>query len=451
MTSLRHGHEPATDGSAAQRRRAVVSSTLGSSIEWYDFYLYGVAAATIFNHQFFPAGTSPYVGTLLAFSTYAVGFLARPLGGLVFGHFGDRVGRKKALVVTILMMGGATFLCGLLPTYAAIGIWAPLALTALRFLQGIGVGGEWGGATLMVTEQSPARRRGLFGALPQLGVAFGALTSNGLFSLISATMDERSFQAWGWRLPFLFSAVLVAIGLYIRLSLAESPAFQQLREEGKIEKKPIVTVLRQQPLTILRVAGIRVADIGNYYVWTSFVLAYAVTIGLSSNDILVPTLIVSAVSLLTIPMWGAISDRLGRRRTIMVGGVVMAALSYPFFWAVDTRNWSLILLVLLIGINLGRDACYAPQAAYFTEMFPAQVRYSGASIGPQLAAVFGGCAPLIATALAGPDFGGIAQVVGLVVVMSLVTFVAALASKETAFALTGRDAAAVPAAGGNAS
>lgn len=424
-----------------ERRRAVVSGTLGSSIEWYDFYLYGVAAATIFNHQFFPAGTSPYVATLLAFSTYAVGFVARPLGGVVFGHFGDRVGRKKALVVSLLMMGSATCLVGLLPTYASIGILAPLLLTVLRFVQGIGVGGEWAGATLMVTEQAPPRRRGFLGSLPQLGVAFGALSSNGIFSLVAATMSTDQFNAWGWRLPFLFSAVLVMIGLYIRLNMAESPAFKKIAEEGRIEKLPVLTVIRNQPLTILRVAGIRVADIGNYYVWTSFVLAYGVTVGLTNNDILIPTMIASAVSLLTIPMWGAISDRIGRRGSIVIGAIVMALLAYPFFWAVDSHDWMMILLVLVIGINVGRDACYAPQAAYFTEMFPPQVRYSGASVGPQLAAVFGGCAPVIATALAGPDFARTSLVAGLVVVMSLVTLGAAVASRETAAALTGQDTA----------
>jgi MFS transporter, MHS family, shikimate and dehydroshikimate transport protein len=423
---------------SAERRRAVISGTLGSSIEWYDFYLYGVAAATIFNHQYFPEGTSAYVGTLLAFSTYAVGFVARPLGGIVFGHFGDRVGRKKALVVSLVMMGAATFLVGLLPTYSTWGVWAPLLLTALRFVQGIGVGGEWAGATLMVTEQAPPRRRGLLGSLPQLGVAFGALTSNGIFGLVGAVMPPEQFDVWGWRLPFLFSAVLVGIGLYIRLNLSESPAFKKVQLEGRIEKLPVLTVLRSQPWTILRVAGIRVADIGNYYVWTSFVLAYAITTGLTKNDILLPTMVVSAISLLTIPMWGAISDRIGRRGTILIGALVMAILAYPFFWAVDSGDWLMVLLVLAIGINIGRDACYAPQAAYFTELFPPQVRYSGASVGPQLAAIFGGCAPLIATALAGADFARISLVALFVVVMSLVTAGAAVAGKETAFADGGR-------------
>lgn len=422
-----------------QRRRAIVSGTIGSSTEWYDFYLYGVAAATIFNHQFFPAGTSVYVSTLLAFSTYAVGFLARPLGGIIFGHFGDRVGRKKALVFSLLMMGCSTVIVGLLPGYATIGIAAPLLLTIMRLIQGIGVGGEWAGATLMVTEQTAPEHRGLWGSLPQLGVAFGALVSNGAFGLVSAVMPAAPFEAWGWRLPFYLSAVLVVVGLYIRLGLNESPAFQKVKDSGRIEKLPVAAVIRRQPLEILRIGGIRVADIGNYYVWTSFLLAYVVSLGFSRNLILVPTTIASAICLISMPAWGALSDRIGRRPAIMIGAVVMALLSFPFMWAVHTGNWGLVVLVMIIGVNIGRDACYAPQAAYFTEAFPPHLRYSGASLGPQLAAIFGGCAPLIATALAGAGYARIGWVAGLVVIMSAVTFVSALVGRETAYRRVGRD------------
>lgn len=423
----------------AQRRRAVFSGTLGSSIEWYDFYLYGVAAATIFNRQFFPAGTSVYVGTLLAFSTYAVGFLARPLGAIIFGHFGDRIGRKKALVVSLLLMGVATIIVGLLPTYETIGIWAPLMLTLMRFLQGIGVGGEWAGATLMVTEQTPPERRGFWGSLPQLGVAFGALTANGAFMLTSALLPDDLFNAWGWRIPFLASAVLIVVGLYIRLNMDESPAFAAVKAAGKIERLPVLQVIRQYPTTILRAGGIRVADVGIYYVWTSFFLAYAVGLGFDKSTLLGPTLVASAVAICTIPMWGAISDKIGRRPTIMFGSVVMAVLAFPFLWAVNAGVTWLIAVLLVVGINIGRDACYAPQAAYFTEMFPPHLRYSGASLGPQLAAIFGGCAPLIATALAGPEYTGMALVCGLVIVMGGVTFISTFVSKETAYVKVGRD------------
>jgi MFS transporter, MHS family, shikimate and dehydroshikimate transport protein len=422
-----------------QRRRAIVSGTLGSSIEWYDFYLYGVAAATIFNRQFFPAGTSVYVGTLLAFSTYAVGFLARPLGAVIFGHFGDRIGRKKALVFSLLLMGTATVVVGLLPTYGSIGIAAPLILTVMRFLQGIGVGGEWAGATLMVTEQTPPERRGFWGSLPQLGVAFGALTANGAFVLASALIPDDQFSSWGWRIPFLISAVLVAVGLYIRLNMAESPAFTAVKESGKIERLPVWQVVRQYPTTILKAGGIRVADVGIYYVWTSFFLAYAVGLGFNKSTVLTPTLVASAIAIATIPMWGFVSDKIGRRPTIMFGAVSMAVLAFPLLWAVNAGVTWLIALLLVLGINIGRDACYAPQAAYFTEMFPPHLRYSGASLGPQLAAIFGGCAPLIATAIAGPDYAGIALVAGLVIVMAVVTFTSALVSKETAYAKVGRD------------
>ncbi|MGQ4511520.1 MFS transporter [Streptomyces sp. DW26H14] len=428
----------------AERRRAVVSGTLGSSVEWYDFYLYGVAAAVIFNKQFFPSGTSPYVATLLAFSTYAVGFVARPLGGIIFGHFGDRLGRKRALIVSLLMMGTATFLVGCMPTYATIGAAAPVILTVLRFIQGIGVGGEWAGATLMVTEQVPPERRGFVGGLPQVGVAFGALSSNGLYSIVSTVMGHDAFNSWGWRLPFLFSAVLVATGLYVRLSLMESPVFLEMRGQGKIERLPVLTAVREHPLTILRVAGIRIADIGNYYVWTSFMLSYAVSIGLSQNHILVPTLVVSGLSLLTIPLWGYVSDRIGRRGTIWLGALAMAVIAFPFLWAVQHGNLAVILVTLMVGVNIGRDACYGPQAAYFTELFPAHIRYSGASLGPQLASIFGGCAPLIATALAGPDNTRVGLVAGLVVVMSVVTAVSSAVSRETAIAKTGFDSTLSP-------
>ncbi|MGV9796955.1 MFS transporter [Mycobacterium sp. NPDC003449] len=423
----------------AQRRRAIVSGTLGSSIEWYDFYLYGVAAATIFNRQFFPAGTSVYVGTLLAFSTYAVGFVARPLGAIIFGHFGDRIGRKKALVFSLLMMGLATVVVGLLPTYGSIGIAAPLILTLMRFLQGIGVGGEWAGATLMVTEQTPPQRRGFWGSLPQLGVAFGALTANGAFMLTSTLVPDGQFDSWGWRIPFLASAVLIAVGLYIRLNMAESPAFTAVKNSGNIQRRPVLEVVRRYPMTILRAAGIRVADVGIYYVWTSFFLAYAVGLGFDKSTLLTPTLLASAIAIATIPMWGAVSDKIGRRPTIMFGAVVMAILAFPFLWAVDAGAMWLVALLLVLGINIGRDACYAPQAAYFTELFPPHLRYSGASLGPQLAAIFGGCAPLISTALAGPEYAGIALVCGLVIVMAGFTFLSAFVSQETAYAKVGRD------------
>jgi MFS family permease len=380
------------------------------------------------------------VATLLAFSTYAIGFVARPVGAMIFGHFGDRLGRKRALIVSLLMMGGATFLVGVMPTYSAIGFAAPVILTLLRLIQGIGVGGEWAGATLMVTEQTAPERRGFIGGLPQVGVAFGALSSNGLFSIVSALAGHSALESWGWRLPFLFSAVLVVTGLYVRLSLMESPVFMQLRDQGKVERLPLLTALRTQPGTILRVAGIRVADIGNYYVWTSFMLSYAVSIGFTQNVILIPTLVVSGISLLTLPLWGYVSDRIGRRATIWVGAIAMAIISFPFLWAVQHGSIPVVIVLLVVGVNIGRDACYGPQAAYFTELFPAQVRYSGASLGPQLASVFGGCAPLIATALAGPGNTRVGLVAGLVIIMSVVTVIASAATRETAIAKTGFDA-----------
>lgn len=428
-----------TDNKTVERKRAITSSVLGSSIEWYDFYLYGVAATLIFNTHFFPEGTSPYVGTLLAFSVYAVGFAARPLGAIIFGHFGDRVGRKNALVVSLVLMGLSTFAVGLLPTYASWGIWASVALTLLRFAQGIGVGGEWAGAVLIVTEQSPAARRGFLGSLPQLGVAFGALAANGAFAFVSAIMPDAAFTVWGWRIPFLVSVVLVAVGTRIRFKLAESPEFMKLRAAGEIQRLPVATAIRTQPWTILKAAGIRIADVGNYYVWTTFALAYGLSLGLHQDEVLVPTLIASAISVLTLPLWGAISDKIGRRASVCIGAAAMAGLAFPFFWAVESGNWVLILLVLVIGINIGRDACAAPLPAYLTELFPRQVRYSGASLGSQLAAVFGGCAPLIATGLAGPGYDRIELVALFAVAMAALTLLAAVTTPETAVSRTGTD------------
>lgn len=414
------------------RRRALVSSTLGTCIEWYDFYVYGVAAAIILNVQFFP-NASPFVGILLSFSTYAIGFAARPIGGIIFAHFGDRLGRKKMLMITLGLMGIGTFLIGILPTYNTIGIAAPILLVLLRIVQGIGVGGEWGGAALMATEFAPAKRRGFFGSWPQIGVPVGTLLANGAFFIMGGLITPEAFIAWGWRIPFLISIVLVAISFYIRSKVAESPVFEEIKRKGEIEKLPVVKVIKTRPLIILKVVMMRFAENANYYIYTTFLLAYGPAILLEKNSILLATMIMAGLGVFSIPFWGWVSDRWGRRYTVMAGAVTMLVMAFPFFWAVQTGDFFMVLLVLILTCNIGRDLCYSVEPAYFTELFEPKLRYSGASVGPQVAAVFaGGFAPLIATLLIGPEFDRYWLVAVYMVLTSLITLVGAFWSPETA-------------------
>lgn len=416
----------------AMRRKALTSAVLGSCIEWYDFYVYGVAAAIILNVQFFPEA-SPFVGILLAFSTYAVGFAVRPLGGFIFAHFGDRIGRKQSLMWTLGLMGGGTFLIGCLPNFEAIGYAAPALLVLLRIVQGIGVGGEWGGAVLMATETVVAERRGFFGSLPQIGVPVGTLLANGAFFVMTAIMPTESFNTWGWRIPFLISIVLVVLSFYIRSRVDESPVFAEIKAKGEIEKMPVVEVIRKKPVTTLRVIMMRFAENANYYIYTTFLLAYAPAILLDRGEVLLAIMIMAGLGIFTIPLWGWISDRWGRRYTALAGALTMLVTAFPFFWAVQTGDFFMMLLALILTCNVGRDLCYSVEPAYFTELFEPKLRYSGASVGPQVAAVFaGGFAPLIATALIGPKFEAYWLVAGYMIVTSLITVVGALWSPETA-------------------
>ena len=414
------------------RRRALVSSTLGTCIEWYDFYVYGVAAAIILNVQFFP-NASPFVGILLSFSTYAIGFAARPIGGIIFAHYGDRLGRKKMLMITLGLMGIGTFLIGVLPTYNTIGIAAPILLVLLRIVQGIGVGGEWGGAALMATEFAPAKRRGFLGSWPQIGVPVGTLLANGAFFIMGGLITPEAFIAWGWRIPFLISIVLVAISFYIRSKVAESPVFEEIKRKGEIVKLPVVKVIKTRPLIILKVVMMRFAENANYYIYTTFLLAYGPAILLEKNSILLATMIMAGLGVFSIPFWGWVSDRWGRRYTVMAGAVTMLVMAFPFFWAVQTGDFFMVLLVLILTCNIGRDLCYSVEPAYFTELFEPKLRYSGASVGPQVAAVFaGGFAPLIATLLIGPEFDRYWLVAVYMVLTSLITLAGAFWSPETA-------------------
>jgi MFS transporter, MHS family, shikimate and dehydroshikimate transport protein len=414
-------------------RRVVAASFIGTTIEWYDFFLYGTAAALVFGELFFP-GSSPTIGTLSAFGTFAVGFAARPIGGIVFGHFGDRIGRKAMLVTSLLIMGVATFLIGCMPTHASIGIAAPILLVLLRFAQGIGVGGEWGGAVLMSVEHAPKGKRGFYGAFPQMGVPAGLLLSTLMFMLVQNTTTEAQFMAWGWRIPFLVSIVLVAVGLVIRLAVLESPAFKAVKESGGQSKEmPIVDLVKTHKKDVLTAMGMRIGENGCFYIFTVFVLAYGEdTLNLSKNTMLTGVIIAATIGLFTVPFYGALSDRFGRRKVYMTGALFTLAFAFPFFALLDTKEPVLIWLAIVLALNVGHDLMYGPQAAYFSELFATRMRYTGASVGYQLAAVFGGgFAPLIAVALLAAGGSQPYLVALYMMVMALVTVVATYFARET--------------------
>jgi metabolite-proton symporter len=413
-------------------RKVVTASFIGTTIEWYDFFLYGTAAALVFDKLFFPTA-GPLMGTLAALGTYAVGFAARPLGGVVFGHFGDRAGRKSMLVLSLLIMGLATFLVGCLPTYASVGVLAPILLVVLRFAQGIGVGGEWGGAVLMSVEYAPKGRRGLFGSFPQMGVPAGLALSTAVFTILQNATTESQFTAWGWRVPFLISIVLVGVGLFIRLRIMESPAFREIQETKTESEKPIVDLVKTHKRDVLTAMGMRIAENGIFYVLTVFVLAYGEkTLKLDKNTMLTGVIIAALLGLVTIPLYGWLSDRVGRRRLYLAGATFGLLFSFPFFTMVDTKQPVLIWLAIVLGINIGHDLMYGPQGAYFSELFGTRVRYTGASVGYQLASVFaGGFAPLIAVALLAAGNGKPTYVALYMVAMSAITVVATLFARET--------------------
>ncbi len=417
--------------------KVVAASMAGTTVEWYDFFLYGVAAALVFNEVFFPA-LGPAAGTVAAFATFAIGFVARPLGGLVFGHYGDKLGRKTLLVISLLMMGIATFLIGLLPGAATIGVAAPILLIVLRLVQGFAIGGEWGGAILIVSEHGDPARRGYWASWPQAGVPFGQLLANGLLFLLAAVQDEATFLAWGWRIPFLLSAVLVLIGLYIRLSVEESPIFKEAQAKaaeaaaaGEKQVVPIVDVFRRYPREVFTAMGARFAENVSYYIFTIVITSYMTQrLDVSSSFVLGAVMIGAFVHLVTIPVWGALSDRYGRKPIYLLGAAGVGVWAFVFIALLDTGNFALTTLAVIGGL-LFHGAMYGPQAAFLSELFGTKVRYSGTSVGYQLASVVaGGLAPIVAVALYTSFDSGYAVSV-YVALSALLTLIAVASYGET--------------------
>nr|WP_210035859.1 MFS transporter [Methylobacterium sp. PvR107] len=416
----------------AERRQIVWSSVIGTTVEWYDFLIYGTASALVFNKLFFPS-IDPVVGTIAAFGSYAVGFLARPLGGAVFGHFGDRIGRKAMLSLTLMIMGLGTFLIGCLPTYGQIGILAPILLVALRLVQGIGIGGEWGGAVLMVVESVPAERRGFFGSIVQLGYPIGVILSIGAFAL-TGLLPEAAFLSWGWRVPFLASALLVGVGLFIRLRLHETPAFRRIKERAVTARLPVMEILTEHPGMFLKAVGLKVSEIAYVSVVTVFSISYVTgQLGLSRGVILNGILIAAIIELFTIPVFGWLSDRYGRKTLFIAACLFSIAFAFPMFQLLDTRDPTIITLTVAVALSFGQGIMFGTGAAWMSELFDARLRYSGASLGFQVgAALSGGFTPLIAAALLAWSGGATWPISAYLIALACITLVATFAAPETA-------------------
>ena len=421
-----------TDGQVTSIRTIVAASAIGTTIEWYDFLIYATAASLVLNKLFFPTD-DPLVGKLISISTVGVGFFARPFGAVILSHFGDRLGRKSPLIVTMVSMGLATTLIGLLPSYASIGIAAPILLVACRLVQGIAVGGEWGGAVLIATEHSPPDKRGFYGSLVQIGFPLGmSLGTASFFAL--GYLDDKQFMSWGWRIPFLASAALVAIGIFVRLRIGETPDFKRVVSEGKISRVPVLDAIRLHPKDLLIGLGARITEISWIYVLTIFGLSYAVTtLALPRSLILGAIALGAAVELITIPLFGHLSDRVGRRPIYLLGCVAAICLSFPIFWALATRDSFAVILAFVVGMSVGHGIMYGVQASFLSEMFPSNLRYTGASLGYQIAApIGGGLVPLAAAAVVELTDGATWPVWLLMILIALTTVFAVLAARETA-------------------
>ncbi len=429
---------PHRSGSSKHYVTAGVASMLGTTIEWYDFFLYGTAAALIFNKIFFPA-FDPLMGTLAAFATYSVGFFARPLGGIVFGHFGDRVGRKSMLLITLVMMGVPTILIGLIPSYDSIGYWAAILLVILRFLQGVAVGGEWGGAVLMAVEHAPEGKKGFFGSLPQAGVAPGLLLSSFAMAAVAA-LPEEQMLSWGWRLPFLASVVLLLVGWFIRIRVAESPDFEAMQSSGKKIEVPLRTVLTKHPRSVLLVIGARLGEVTWFYTVVTFALAYATgTLGIPKITVLDAIMWGAAVSFFTMPLCGMLGDRIGHKYVFMLGAIGVLIVGNVFFDLLATREFGMITMGMVLAIGCVYAMLYGPEGSLFSSQFPPEVRYSGISLAVQISgAIGGGLAPLVATWLLALGDGSPRYVVWYLLSLGAIAGVCAWRMRSQAPVLEGR-------------
>lgn len=423
---------PSTALKASEMRQIVWSSVIGTAVEWYDFLIYAVATALVFNKLFFPM-QDPAIGTIAAFGTYAVGYLARPLGAAIFGHYGDRLGRKAMLSITIIIMGLGTFAIGLLPTYEQIGVAAPILLVVLRFVQGIGIGGEWGGAVLMVVENAPNEKRGFLGSMVQVGNPIGNLAALGVFALASQ-LPEQDFLGWAWRIPFLLSIVLIGVGLFIRLKLHETPAFRQVKAKHEVAPMPVAEVFRDHKKTFFTAVGLKIAEISYASIAAVFILSYATQhLGMARSTILNGVMLSSFVALFSIPLFGWLSDKVGRRTMFFLSCLFCAGFAFPMFALLETRDPVIVSLTVVIAISFGQMVMFGVGAPFYSELFSARLRYSGASLGFQIgAAISGGLTPVVAASLMAWSGGATWPVSLFLVFTALVTAIATWVAPETA-------------------
>jgi MHS family shikimate/dehydroshikimate transporter-like MFS transporter len=429
----------------ASHRRVMMASAVGSALEWYDFFIYGTAAALVFSELFFPKFDSS-TGLLLSFATFGVGFFARPFGGIVFGHLGDRMGRKPVLVITLMLVGVGTFLIGLLPTYETAGIWAPILLVLLRLVQGFGAGAEYGGAVILAVEHAPPGKRGLFGSFAAIGVNIGLLLATGVFALVTQ-LPQEDFLAWGWRIPFLLSIILIVVGFYIRAKVSETPVFSQIAAKSKAARSPVKEAFVKHPREFLVVFGARLAENGLGYLYPVWTLSYMTKqLGLQKSMVLNGIMLAYAISLFTVPMFSALSDRIGRRPVYGGAAVFSALFAYPFFLMVGTGSQPIIWLALILAISIGNSGMFGPQAAYFAEMFGAKLRYSGFATAREIGSLLaGGPAPFLATLLLSWGTGQPWYVAGYMVALALITAISIYFGPETYKSDIGADAADSPA------
>jgi MFS family permease len=426
-----------TDVAPAKMRRLAAAAVFATTLEWFDFLIYATAAALVLGHQFFPSA-DPVAGTLASFATFAVGFIARPVGGMIAGHVGDRFGRKPPLVVAMLVMGVATFAVGILPPYASIGVWAPVLLVVVRLVQGLGVGAQWGGAALLLVEHAPTEHRGYYGSLVQTGAVAGAVAGNLFFLILTATMSPAAFDTWGWRIPFLTGILLVGIGIWVQLKIEDTPVFHELRErsaaaarEAGVRKAPLIEAVRHHGLAIVQAAGAFFVVNAVFYILISGILGYATTeVGMSRTSVLICVMVAGLSQVVTMPYFGGLTDRMGSRKKLyLIGTVAMAVFAFPMFWMIDTGSVPLVLIALLIAFTI-HATMYGPQATLYAEMFPADVRFSGASLGYQVASVLaGGLAPFIMTALLAAT-GASWSVALYIIATAAITFVAVGSIRE---------------------